>query len=152
MNKIIILVYFLIYSLIGFSQVQQQQPTNCPTIVFTYDHSGNRITRQLVVNPCGGGGNGNSQRTTDTTKKDTPSLSIKVYPNPTNDKVNISLSQDSLQTVSDIALYDISGRTVYSTKTSSLQVQIDVSTFNAGVYLLKIARGKKYATFNVMKN
>jgi|ERR1035437_249823 hypothetical protein len=145
MKKDLFILIFLLCSLSALAQVQ-----TCPQIQFTYDATGNRTQRLLVIVPCGPDPNPSGRMAT--TDPVTPPMNVSVYPNPTNTTINIALSQDSLETESTLVLYDMSGKIVYSTKTSSLQSQIDVSTFDAGTYLLKITRGKKYATFNVLKN
>lgn len=147
MKKIILLFCLLIYAVFCFSQ-DQPSPTTCPTISFSYDASGNRTHRNLVLVDCS-----QLHRQRDTTGNPVVSnFPIKVYPNPAQDKINIEIPQDSLVTESAVLLIDLSGKTVYSGLSSSLQMQIDVSELAEGTYLLKITRGKKNATFNVLKN
>lgn len=144
MKRELLVLVFVICSLIAFAQ-----PQTCPQIMFNYDATGNRIQRSLMMIPCGGGMNDGRMTTNESVA---PPMNVSVYPNPTNTKINIALSQDSLETESTLMLYDMSGNLVYSSKISSLEAQIDVSNFVAGTYLLKITRGKKYVSYNVMKN
>ena len=147
MKKIITLFSFLITALLVFSQ-PQPPPTTCPTIAFSYDASGNRIQRSLVVVDCS-----QLQRTQNSTANN-PTVSnfpISVYPNPTQDKINIGLEADSLSQSSTIQLYDLNGKIVYSIVASSLQMQIDMLPLGAGTYILKVTRGKNFATYNIKK-
>jgi hypothetical protein len=78
---------------------------------------------------------------------------VKAFPNPAQDKINVEITQDSSAvTESAVLLLDLTGKTVYSGVTSSLQMQIDVSRLVEGIYLLKITRGDKSTTYNVFKN
>ena len=59
-----------------------------------------------------------------------------VYPNPTNGIVNLS---SSINAVSDVAVYDLLGKQVYTKSFSALnnEVEVDLSSLNSGVYFLK---------------
>ncbi len=65
-------------------------------------------------------------------------IEFKVYPNPTSDILNIKNGFNQSLDV-NIELYDISGRRVYANATElNTTLQINVSTFEAGVYLLNV--------------
>ncbi len=69
---------------------------------------------------------------------------IIVFPNPTNNILNIAASAE----ISRMSLYDINGRVAYSCENCS-QAQINgvntinVSTFSQGIYVLKVESGKE---------
>src|SRR5690606_20473641 len=58
--------------------------------------------------------------------------SISVYPNPTRDKLYIQ----SEYKVNDIKIYDMTGRFIKKIKNTS---EVDMTTLNQGIYLLKIS-------------
>jgi hypothetical protein len=63
-----------------------------------------------------------------------------VYPNPAHDQINIE-AIGQIDNAVDIEIYDLMGKCLLSQKANSLdndQVQLNVASFNAGVYLLKI--------------
>ena len=62
---------------------------------------------------------------------------ITIYPNPTNDRLNISLSQQSSSTT--IQLFDITGRIVKNVNTLNNINQIDVSDLCNGLYFINIS-------------
>ncbi|HLT53865.1 MAG TPA: M36 family metallopeptidase, partial [Flavobacteriaceae bacterium] len=66
------------------------------------------------------------------------SSSYKVYPNPTDTEINISVNRDYGQ--ANISLYDINGRTVYNaaTKLNGL-TKINVANLQPGIYVLNIS-------------
>jgi hypothetical protein len=148
MKKIILFFSFLSITLLGFSQ-PPPPPTTCPIIAFAYDASGNRIQRSLVMVNCS-----QQHRTADTSsnKHEASAFLVKAFPNPAQDKINVEITQDSAAAESAVLLLDLTGKTVYSGVTSSLQMQIDVSRLVEGIYLLKITRGKQSTTYNVFKN
>ena len=60
---------------------------------------------------------------------------ISVYPNPASDVLNIKTTH----TIESISLYDILGKTVLQETTDN---QIDVSSFQSGIYMVKIETDK----------
>jgi len=69
--------------------------------------------------------------------KDSEFQTFKVYPNPTNGIVNIDVNEN----LTTISLINIMGEIVKTFDANSKQ--LDVSTFNSGVYFLKIANDNK---------
>ncbi|MDR9449059.1 MAG: T9SS type A sorting domain-containing protein, partial [Psychroflexus sp.] len=62
---------------------------------------------------------------------------LKVYPNPVNAELNLSLSNN--QNIEKISIFDISGKLVKVDKFSAQnQVQINLEQLNSGVYMAKI--------------
>lgn len=59
------------------------------------------------------------------------SVNIKVYPNPTSNKLQVTLAQK----IKQIAIYDITGKLVLS-RTENADKNIDVSNLKTGVYYL----------------
>ncbi|MEA2042353.1 MAG: LamG-like jellyroll fold domain-containing protein [Bacteroidota bacterium] len=60
-------------------------------------------------------------------------LNVNIYPNPANEFVNINLSE--LNNISEIAVYDITGRKVFTSATLNQSViSINTSDFASGLY------------------
>lgn len=70
---------------------------------------------------------------------------ISFYPNPTTD----ILSFNSVATIDKVTFYNTNGQMVYTVKPQNNQ--IDISQFNAGVYLLKVASDQKVQTYQILK-
>lgn len=66
---------------------------------------------------------------------------LNIYPNPANDFLNITTAANG---VKNIAIYDVVGKEVVNTTTSSQT--INVSSLNAGIYMVKITEEGKTAT------
>lgn len=62
-------------------------------------------------------------------------LSASVYPNPTNDIVNISLEEGSLL---KIELYSITGKLLFQKDLNSKTYTLDMGNYSSGLYLMKV--------------
>ena len=69
---------------------------------------------------------------------------IKVFPNPTTDVVNIS----SQEAIDKVEFYSVLGKKV---KTSLNNNSIDISTLNSGIYFLQLHSGEKSITKKIVK-
>ena len=70
---------------------------------------------------------------------------IKVYPNPVNDKLFIGGSHDRF----DVEVYSILGQKVDSVLATN---QLDLSTFDTGVYFIKIKTNNQTVIKKIIKN
>ena len=69
-------------------------------------------------------------------------LSFKLWPNPTNNILNISTSNVSSNNI-DINIVDMLGRIVYSNNVNvSSNISVDVSSLSKGLYLIEINDGQ----------
>jgi hypothetical protein len=73
---------------------------------------------------------------------------IYIYPNPVQDRINISGLSDK----EDIVLTDISGRTLYTVKSDgSREMQIPVDHLSSGMYFVRISSNTAVRTVKVIK-
>ena len=61
---------------------------------------------------------------------------IKIYPNPTGSTVTVELQQ--IESPCTITLKDLQGRLVHSTLSNSQKLELDLSTYERGIYLIGI--------------
>ncbi len=61
-------------------------------------------------------------------------LQLVVYPNPVRNLLNI----ESSELISDVRIIDMLGQVVYQSDAAAQHVNVDVSSFNNGIYLLQI--------------
>ncbi|HOG20463.1 MAG TPA: T9SS type A sorting domain-containing protein, partial [Salinivirgaceae bacterium] len=78
------------------------------------------------------------------------SLNIKLFPNPASDIANVSVTVDR-RSVVEMAVYDLTGKLVYSHKTPKLEagtynLSIPVSEFTQGTYLVQCISGNARKT------
>jgi hypothetical protein len=74
---------------------------------------------------------------------------FEISPNPATSKLNINSSQNLDNAI--IVVYDVLGKKVYSKKMHNLSSSIDVSRWNSGVYLVRIATNNKTLTKRFVK-
>jgi hypothetical protein len=83
-------------------------------------------------------------------------FSFDVYPNPATDYINVKLSGTLI--VSDIYLYDFTGKLIYQTQISndninlSATTQIDVKSLNSGIYFVKLVDSGRDVTKKLIVN
>lgn len=76
---------------------------------------------------------------------------VLIYPNPANDNVNVDLGS-SYKENTKLNLYDIQGKLVYHLDNLKGElVQIDLSTFEKGIYILSIVSDKNAQNYKVVK-
>ena len=65
------------------------------------------------------------------------SLTARVYPNPTNNQVTVSVNTIGWENNINIAIFDMTGRIVMQEKTSSSETTLNVSHLNEGYYFVR---------------
>lgn len=81
-----------------------------------------------------------------------PQLSIKAYPNPTSEYLNLELSEPVNENL-EISMFDVNGKLLMKKKMVANKQKIKMKSFAAGSYLLKIATSDNlsYSTFKILK-
>jgi hypothetical protein len=74
-------------------------------------------------------------------------LKLNIYPNPVKDLLNIE-SNDEL---SKVEIFDLSGKQIFLQKTGSKNLQLNISSLNAGTYILKASSAMKVLTSKIIK-
>lgn len=72
---------------------------------------------------------------------------LTVYPNPTEDKINMT----NIALGSEISIYNNVGQVVYKTKATQQNLEINVSEFNDGIYVVKAITDKKVGVSKFIK-
>ncbi len=75
--------------------------------------------------------------------------SFEISPNPAKNNLNIRL--DNTMRNANVSIYDVLGKKVYSRSLSSVNTSIDVSKWNAGVYLVRISTDNQTLTKRFVK-
>ncbi|MNX72469.1 The GLUG motif protein [compost metagenome] len=74
-------------------------------------------------------------------------VGLKAYPNPVNDVLNISYSQD----ISNIEIYGLLGQLIIAETVNDKQVQVDMSNLRSGAYFVKVTSDSKTKTVKIIK-
>ena len=84
---------------------------------------------------------------------DNDEADISVYPNPTNGIVNVELNPAFGSLASEIQLFDIYGRQLQVLTIKDERIQIDLTQYATGIYLVKLVQGDKVVAMKkVVKN
>ena len=82
----------------------------------------------------------------------TLTLKAVTYPNPTKDKIVLSLSDNNLKELS-YSLYDINGRLMRKGEVNKENTIIAMKKLTSGIYLLKVKqKEKQLKVFKIIKN
>jgi hypothetical protein len=78
-------------------------------------------------------------------------LTVLIYPNPADNNINIDLGS-SYKDNSKLNLFDIQGKLVYHLDNPKGElVQIDLSSFERGIYILNIVNDKDSKNYKIVK-
>ena len=118
----------------------------CHSMPFAYSYSDTiaRYIKQFVlrdISAC------NNSLINNLTIKD-----IKVYPNPTNNELNIEFNTEIITPI--ISIYDLKGKEIYKQILASNYSFLipNISKFVAGIYILKIEYENNIQYLNIIKN
>jgi len=134
----------IIMLLCSFAHVQGQTKVG-----FDYDLDGNMIHRKIVtmLSPA-----------VKSEMKDTASVSdiigeqkITIYPNPTKGLFQIAIKTLDSNQKNYFLLYSISGTKLQQKNISDSYMDIDISNYPKGVYLLDVILGDKVSRWKVIK-
>ena len=84
-----------------------------------------------------------------TSTETSDALLARVYPNPTEGVFTLEFEAEG---VYNLTLADMSGKVLMRQTVKGQRVQMDLSNYPAGAYLLKIDDGKRQSTMRVVKN
>ena len=74
---------------------------------------------------------------------------VLVYPNPTKGSVKIDLNNSELD-INSITITDLSGRQIHNQKITNKLVNLDLSSFNKGMYILTMQTDKNSMTKKIV--
>lgn len=85
--------------------------------------------------------------------EDVSNVDVKVFPNPTNDIINVSLTRANLGLANRvIRIYNILGVEVLSQKIMNDKQSINMSAFSKGIYFLKVGNNHNTIIRKIIKN
>ena len=112
-----------------------------PTTTTSYSVSGQNgsclgnASLSIVVDPCTG------------IKENNSDVYFLIYPNPSNETVNINLDK-----ISGLQIIDVLGKIVFEAKLQNLNNTINISHLSNGVYYFKIKQGDANAIKKIIKH
>ena len=79
-----------------------------------------------------------------------PESQFSVYPNPSEGKVTIEISNESNNAANQIYIYNSVGSMVWQKTSSDKMIDIDLSDFSKGIYLVTIINNKKISSKKIV--
>ena len=75
---------------------------------------------------------------------------ITVFPNPTNNSINLIIKDNDANAINDISIFNVMNKKIYQNLISTNQTIIDLSSFAKGIYFIKVQSGDKIYTDKVI--
>lgn len=118
------------------------------TFEYTYDASGNRIRREVIVlePPVQ-----NRGQAAPAEKLATTATEFRVYPNPVETTLNFVIHGQMPENPVQLLLYDLTGRQLLAEETAVGSYEIDMSAMAHGTYVLRAHNGAKTQEWKIIK-
>jgi hypothetical protein len=120
-------------------------------IVYTYDSSGNRISRQYVVQLRSATAKATTPEDTLSVEADTEGLQVIVYPNPTRGDLQVKVSGIDQDADIQLFLCTLQGSPIQKVNTQYGITTINMSGYASGCYLLRVNAKGKRLEFKIIK-
>jgi hypothetical protein len=144
-------------------------------VEFTYDESGNRLTRTIIVEqlrsesikfPVLDSGSlktaetvlekgleaGTTSRYRERISQTEGEIITVVYPNPNKGLVKIYISNMPSNSISEMRLYNLAGTELIVRKIFESNSEIDISEFKDGIYILRIKINESISDWKIIKS
>jgi hypothetical protein len=140
-TKYILLLLMIFFSTVSFAQNKIQ---------FSYDDAGNRIKREIIL----GKSSEVSFDTTSALEPDTDwldKMKITIYPNPTQGKLTIYITNLTPGAVGEITIQNMEGKCLQQPEPLKSTNLLDLSAFPPGIYILRIRSAQKTCEWKIVK-
>jgi hypothetical protein len=161
MKKIFLFLAFIVLSHLVWSQ------TETSGIIYTYDNAGNRTSRMLEVKEPKIDTTSNTGDSILSSQVDNKLIGdattiqqqieliqkygLKVFPNPTEGKLNLVIENNTNNLKGEIRLYQQTGSLLLSQKSISSSNLIDLSNKPSGTYILELLIENKGVQWKIIK-
>lgn len=117
------------------------------TIRFSYDSSGNRIKRQIVMSTQKAPKTAGNEELMDFVSDKT----IKIMPNPTKGDLKITINNYEAGDTGAVYLFSLSGQTIAYKDFADESVELDITGQPNGLYILKVVLNGENTTWKIVK-
>lgn len=124
-------------------------------VEISYDAAGNRIIRKVLLLSKSSGSKGYGETEADKISYYTDwmkTVQIKIYPNPTFGKVYVDMCGFESNTQKTIHVLDSKGIMIYEKTCDEPMVEVDLSAFPAGYYIVELIADDERTGWKVIKN
>ena len=113
--------------------------------------AGNRIKREIVISASRAMAKKQSFESQDFYSERLREHSVKIYPNPTQGNLRVSISGLGNSDKCHLGVYSIQGTQILAFDVNSDNANVDISNQPNGVYLLQITINGKSTTWKIIK-
>ncbi|MDB4582942.1 T9SS type A sorting domain-containing protein [Draconibacterium sp.] len=121
------------------------------TYVFSYDDSGNRTKREIVLSKSGTIPQGISSENEDPILDKITSHEIRIFPNPTKGVLKVEIPELP-EDKSNLYVYNLQGRMLINKTVTKHIHNIDLHKYPSGMYILKIVLGTEVSEWKILKD
>lgn len=121
--------------------------SNAVILKYSYDDSGNRISRYRKTNKVASPAKKNIPE-----QKNELTNSIKVYPNPTKGPLNIDILSFSNEDNIHVTIYTLKGEFISDHTLNQPITMLDLSTMSNGWYIVTVTINDKSENWKILKN
>ena len=80
-------------------------------------------------------------------------LSIRAYPNPATDYLNLKIDPSAILEKYVVSLFDINGKMLLNKNIETFETQLNIGDLTQGTYFLKVfGKGQELKVFKIVKN
>lgn len=141
MRKSILTVFLLLFAL----TIKAQQK-----LAYTYDNSGNRESRTIVLANKSAAVI-NEESSSEFFEETVVDKQVKVYPNPVQSELILSVSGYGETVVGKYFLYRNDGALLMLQKLTSEKTTVDMSHLHSGFYVLRLVINGEESTWKIVK-
>lgn len=117
-------------------------------IQYTYDPAGNRVYREYVILRLSANTAGSNQEDAEKLKEE---MDIEIFPNPTEDVVNVSINNFDAKKKITLEVYDSAGKLLQTSKLTSTSSRINFKEYKPGIYHVGILVDKQSVFYQILK-
>lgn len=121
--------------------------TNPEVARYTYDSAGNRVSREIIIGVAGDEPQDIAASLIDVVA----SKAVRIYPNPTDGNLTISIDDYEESDQASFIIYDLSGVIVYDSKATGQASSVDISDCQSGIYILTIMINGNQSSWRIIK-
>lgn len=121
--------------------------TNPEVARYTYDSAGNRVSREIIIGVAGDEPQDIAASLIDVVA----SQAVRIYPNPTDGNLTISIDDYEESDQASFIIYDLSGVIVYDSKATGQASSVDISDCQSGIYILTIMINGNQSSWRIIK-
>lgn len=141
--------FIIFFSLMLYATISEAQTK----VGFSYDVTSNRVKREIIRKSSVANkfSNSISASSIKPVSGRIDEMELTIYPNPTLGQLSVEITSMPQNTSGEITIYNMEGKLMQHQKKLKTLNQLDLSTCQAGIYILRIKIEKKVSEWKIVK-